>query len=432
MLLYDSLQLAHKIILNSFYGYVMRKGARWYSMEMAAMVTHTGANIISITRDLLLAVGKPLELDTDGVWTLLPQGFPENFEVRFNNGKKETMSYFLTICNHNIYDKFKNPQYQSARTDKKYSFNTKTEMTIFFELDGPYRAMVIPASTEEGKKLKKRYAIFDMKGKLCEVKGFEVKRRGELKIIKIFQQEIFEQFLKGSTLKECYAACAETANKWLGILTNKGGGMSEDEIVELIGESKFLSKNIKDYGEQKGVAITAAKRMQEFLGEGIAAGTGLNCRFIISKQPSNAPVNQRSIPISIFKLKEHSIKMKFLRKWLDDQRLEEANLKEILDWDYYTERLGKQVQKMITIVAAFQGIDNPVPLIKHPQWLARKLTEEKGGKAQTKMEMYFKAIDAGAKAEKDQESLIPQAVIRTLKTPVSSGKNSSALKSAKF
>ena len=26
--LYDSLQLAHKCILNSFYGYVMRKGSR--------------------------------------------------------------------------------------------------------------------------------------------------------------------------------------------------------------------------------------------------------------------------------------------------------------------------------------------------------------------------------------------------------------------
>ncbi|KAI3754750.1 hypothetical protein L1987_54540 [Smallanthus sonchifolius] len=35
VVLYDSLQLAHKCILNSFYGYVMRKGARWYSMEMA-------------------------------------------------------------------------------------------------------------------------------------------------------------------------------------------------------------------------------------------------------------------------------------------------------------------------------------------------------------------------------------------------------------
>ena len=36
--LMDSLQLAHKCILNSFYGYVMRKGARWRSMEMAGMI----------------------------------------------------------------------------------------------------------------------------------------------------------------------------------------------------------------------------------------------------------------------------------------------------------------------------------------------------------------------------------------------------------
>lgn len=44
--LYDSRQLAHKIILNSFYGYVMKRGARWYSMEMAAMVTYIGSKII--------------------------------------------------------------------------------------------------------------------------------------------------------------------------------------------------------------------------------------------------------------------------------------------------------------------------------------------------------------------------------------------------
>ena len=46
VVLYDSLQLAHKCILNSFYGYVMRRGARWYSMEMAGVVTNTGAEII--------------------------------------------------------------------------------------------------------------------------------------------------------------------------------------------------------------------------------------------------------------------------------------------------------------------------------------------------------------------------------------------------
>ena len=50
MILYESMQLAHKIILNSFYGYVMRRGARWYSMEMAAMVTHIGSAIISTAR----------------------------------------------------------------------------------------------------------------------------------------------------------------------------------------------------------------------------------------------------------------------------------------------------------------------------------------------------------------------------------------------
>jgi DNA polymerase epsilon subunit 1 len=48
----ESLQLAHKIILNSFYGYVMRRGSRWFSMEMAAMVTHTGGNIIMDSRTL--------------------------------------------------------------------------------------------------------------------------------------------------------------------------------------------------------------------------------------------------------------------------------------------------------------------------------------------------------------------------------------------
>jgi len=61
MILYESMQLAHKIILNSFYGYVMRRGARWYSMEMAAMVTYLGSNIISDSRNFIEGkIGKPL------------------------------------------------------------------------------------------------------------------------------------------------------------------------------------------------------------------------------------------------------------------------------------------------------------------------------------------------------------------------------------
>ena len=111
MSLYESLQLAHKIILNSFYGYVMRRGARWYSMEMAAMVTHTGGSIITDSRSLLDQIGMPLELDTDGIWTLLPTGFPEQFQFVLANGKKVNFSFPCTMCNILIYDKYANKQY---------------------------------------------------------------------------------------------------------------------------------------------------------------------------------------------------------------------------------------------------------------------------------------------------------------------------------
>lgn len=49
----------------------MRKGARWHSMEMAGIVTHTGANIIKDARIIIEKLGRALELDTDGIWCLL-------------------------------------------------------------------------------------------------------------------------------------------------------------------------------------------------------------------------------------------------------------------------------------------------------------------------------------------------------------------------
>ena len=50
------------------------------------------------------------------------------------------------------------------------------------------------------------------------MQGFELKRRGELKLIKAFQGEVFEQFLAGSTLQECYTAVAAVADRWLDLL----------------------------------------------------------------------------------------------------------------------------------------------------------------------------------------------------------------------
>ena len=63
-----------------------------------------------------------------------------------------------------------------------------------------------------------RYAVFNDDGSLAELKGFEVKRRGELQLIKIFQSSVFEAFLLGSTLEECYSSVAKIADFWLDIL----------------------------------------------------------------------------------------------------------------------------------------------------------------------------------------------------------------------
>ena len=48
-----------------------------------------------------------------------------------------------------------------------------------------------------------------------------MKRRGELHLIKIFQSSVFEAFLDGKTLEECYASVAKIADYWLDVLFSK-------------------------------------------------------------------------------------------------------------------------------------------------------------------------------------------------------------------
>ncbi|GEM10836.1 DNA polymerase epsilon catalytic subunit A [Rhodotorula toruloides] len=373
IVLYDSLQLAHKCILNSFYGYVMRKGARWHSMEMAGITCLTGASIIQMARKLVEQIGRPLELDTDGIWCMLPSTFPDGFAFKLHGGGKFPISYPCTMLNHIVHKDFTNDQYHEATPDGRHV--VREENSIFFELDGPYRAMILPSSKEEDKLLKKRYAVFNEDGSLAELKGFEVKRRGELQLIKTFQSQIFEKFLLGGTLKDCYAAVATVADKWLDVLFTKAVSLPDDELVELIAENRSMSKTLAEYAGQKSTSISTARRLAEFLGEQMVKDKGLACKFIISTKPVGAPVTERAVPVAIFSA-ELSVKRHFLRKWLKDNALEEFDLRSILDWDYYIERLGSVVQKLITIPAALQKIPNPVPRIRHPDWLHRRVANQ--------------------------------------------------------
>ncbi|KAF8310468.1 DUF1744-domain-containing protein [Clavulina sp. PMI_390] len=392
IVLYDSLQLAHKCILNSFYGYVMRKGARWHSMEMAGITCLTGARIIQMARQLVEQIGRPLELDTDGIWCMLPGTFPENFTFKVASGKPLFFSYPCTMLNHLVYDGFTNHQYHDLVDPEKGTYAVHSENSIFFELDGPYKAMILPSSKEEDKLLKKRYAVFNDDGSLAELKGFEVKRRGELQLIKIFQTAIFEKFLLGTTLEECYGEVAVVADQWLDVLFSKGASLTDEELVDLISENRSMSKTLAEYGSQKSTSISTARRLAEFLGSQMVKDKGLACKFIISEKPLGAPVTERAVPVAIFSAEE-SVKRTFLRKWLRDNRVVDFDIRSILDWNYYIERLGSVIQKLITIPAAMQKVSNPVPRVRHPDWLHKRVTALEDKFQQHKMTDFFKRID---------------------------------------
>ncbi|KAF7989243.1 hypothetical protein HCN44_007840 [Aphidius gifuensis] len=388
--LYDSLQLAHKCILNSFYGYVMRRGSRWFSMEMGGIVCLTGAHIIMKAREIVEKIGRPLELDTDGIWCILPASFPDNYVITTNHKKKTkvTISYPNAVLNFMVKDQFTNSQYHELVDPIEGTYEIRQENSIFFEVDGPYLGMVLPSSKEEGKRLKKRYAVFNFDGTLAELKGFEVKRRGELQLIKIFQSSVFDSFLKGKTLEECYQSVAKVADYWLDVLYSKGTDIPDAELFELISENKSMSKKLEDYGSQKSTSISTAKRLAEFLGGQMLKDAGLACKFIISKKPYGAPVAERAIPLAIFQ-SDNNVKGHYLRKWLKEPGLENFDIREVLDWNYYIERLSSTIQKIITIPAAMQGVANPVPRVKHPDWLHKRLLEKNNTNKQRKITDLF-------------------------------------------
>ncbi|KAN0070053.1 protein of unknown function (DUF1744) domain containing protein [Elaphomyces granulatus] len=431
IVLFDSLQLAHKVILNSFYGYVMRKGSRWYSMEMAGVTCLTGAHIIQMARELVERVGRPLELDTDGIWCMLPATFPENFAFTLKNGKKLAISYPCVMLNHIVHGRFTNHQYQTLADPTTFRYETHSDNSIFFEVDGPYKAMILPTSKEEDKNLKKRYAVFNHDGSLAELKGFEVKRRGELKLIKIFQTQIFRFFLDGSTLAETYASVARVANRWLDVLYERGATLADEELIDLICENRSMSKTLEEYGSQKSTSITTAKRLAEFLGEQMVKDKGLNCKYIISAKPKNTPVTERAIPVTIFSAEEN-VKQFFLRKWLkgDPGDMDPRNL---IDWDYYLERLGSVVQKLITIPAALQKIRNPVPRVPHPEWLQRRINIVDDKFKQKKLTDIFEKAPLSNLSTNILDRRIPttdieDAIIRSSQNPDASQSNKTTQK----
>jgi DNA polymerase epsilon subunit 1 len=229
-----------------------------------------------------------------------------------------------------------------------------------------------------------------MDGTLAELKGFEIKRRGELKLIKLFQGGVFKSFLGGKTLEECYNVVGGVANHWLEVLYTKGRDLEDEDVFDLVSENKNMSKAMSEYGSARSTSITTAKRLGQFLGNDMIKDKGLSCRFIIAKKPEGASVSDRAIPVAIFSAEE-AVKKHYIRKWTKDTSLEHFDVRSLVDWDYYIGRLASAIQKIITIPAAFQGVQNPCPTIAHPDWLHKKLRDLNSAQQQRKMKDFFSA-----------------------------------------
>lgn len=216
--------------------------------------------------------------------------------------------------------------------------------------------------------------------------------------------------VSGDSLETCYQAVAKIADYWLDVLYSKAENLPDSELFDLISENRSMSRKLEDYGGQKSTSISTAKRLAEFLGDQMVKDAGLSCRFIISKKPEGiyiysrrsmlliillivrslgAPVTERAIPLAIFQ-SEHSVKRHYLKKWLKDNSLTDFDIRHILDWEYYIERLGGCIQKIITIPAALQGVSNPVPRVQHPDWLHKRMLEKNDILKQRRINEIFK------------------------------------------
>lgn len=54
-------------------------------------------------RKLVERVGRPLELDTDGIWCILPASFPQTFKWITQDGRNYPMAYPCVMLNYQVH-----------------------------------------------------------------------------------------------------------------------------------------------------------------------------------------------------------------------------------------------------------------------------------------------------------------------------------------
>ena len=99
-----------------------------------------------------------------------------------------------------------------------------------------------------------------------------------------------------------------------------------------------------------GIAPT---EVDQHLGDGEGRGPELPVHH--QQEARGRPRHRESHPARVGAGREAPVQH-YLRKWLENSALTNFDIRAILDWDYYIERLGGTIQRIITIPAALQVI----------------------------------------------------------------------------
>jgi DNA polymerase I len=152
---YEALQQTFKVLINSFYGYLGTEFHHFADQALAAEVTRKGREIIHKMIEWLAKEGaNPVEMDTDGIYFVPPEGVKTEKKERDLVGR----------------------------------LNESLPEGIEVTMDGRYRAMFSYK--------RKNYALLDEKGELM-IKGSALRSRGMEKYLREFLSEMIRLLLEG-------------------------------------------------------------------------------------------------------------------------------------------------------------------------------------------------------------------------------------------
>lgn len=221
-------QFAIKILMNSFFGVMASPNCRFFSMDIANAITHTGQYLIKKAAELIKEKGYDVIYgDTDSLFLDLKTETLEEAEATGKKVSEEINAFFIQYCK------------------ERYHRESKLEL----EYEKTFIRFLMP-KTRKGGASKKRYAGTVRKdGKEdIEFTGLEFVRRDWTDVAKQFQKRLLELVFAKEDPKDYVKNFVDEVR----------AGKHDEKLIY----RKALRKDIEDYTKTTPPHVKAARLME--------------------------------------------------------------------------------------------------------------------------------------------------------------------------